>query len=57
MGSHETLGAEHTMPGFASEEIMQKIVRRCTVPHDGYNTLLEGMRRLVVAEPAGGGVV
>jgi len=57
MGSHATLGAGHTMQGFAPEEIVQQIVRRCTVPHGGCDALLAGMRRLVVAEPAGGGVV
>jgi len=35
---------------------VHKIVRSCTVPHDGYRTLSEGMRWVVVAEPAGGGV-
>jgi len=56
MGAHNRLGAAHTMPGFASDEILHKIARSCTVPHDGYRALSEGMRRLVVAEPAGGGV-
>ena len=56
MGAHNRLGGAHTMPGFASDEIVHKIARTCTVPHDGYRALSEGMRRVVVAEPAGGGV-
>jgi len=56
MGAHNRLGGAHTMPGFASDEIVHKIARSCTVPHDGYRALSEGMRRVVVAEPAGGGV-
>jgi hypothetical protein len=56
MGAHNRLGGAHTMPGFASDEIVHKIARSCTIPHDGYRALSEGMRRLVVAEPAGGGV-
>mmetsp|Transcript_13510 Transcript_13510/g.19622 ORF Transcript_13510/g.19622 Transcript_13510/m.19622 type:complete len:387 (-) Transcript_13510:1197-2357(-) len=59
MGSHSALGRDHAMTGFAvtmPAEILQKIARLSVVPHDGYSALLHGMRRLVVAEPAGGSV-
>jgi len=50
MGSHKSMPSPLPVP----PEIVQKITRLCAIPHGGYSALAEGMRRLVLADPAGG---